>query len=75
MDKLRALGRLVVLAAILAAAQAHASTGAKLEKAHIDPGNISSLQRGASNFMNYCSGCHSAQLRTLQYHRQVSRAV
>ncbi len=32
-----------------------------LEKAEIDPGNISSLQRGARNFMNYCSGCHSAQ--------------
>ncbi len=61
MDKLRALGRLVVLAAILAAAQAHASAGAALEKAHIDPGNIASLQRGASNFMNYCSGCHSAR--------------
>jgi ubiquinol-cytochrome c reductase cytochrome c1 subunit len=61
MDKLRALGKLVVLAAILATAQAHASTGAKLEKADIDPGNIASLQRGAANFMNYCSGCHSAR--------------
>ena len=61
MDKLRALGKLVVLAAILVTAQAHASTGAKLEKADIDPGNIASLQRGAANFMNYCSGCHSAR--------------
>ncbi len=61
MDKLRALGKLVVLAAILATAQAHASTGTKLEKADIDPGNIASLQRGAANFMNYCSGCHSAR--------------
>ena len=61
MDKLRALGRLVLLAAILAAAQAHASSGAKLKKADIDPGNIASLQRGAANFMNYCSGCHSAR--------------
>jgi len=61
MDKLKVLGRLVVLAAVLAIAQAQASTGAKLEKAHIDPGNISSLQRGAANFMNYCSGCHSAR--------------
>ena len=33
----------------------------ELEKADIDPGNIASLQRGARNFMNYCSGCHSAQ--------------
>ena len=61
MDKLRALGRLVVLAAILATAQAHAASGAKLDKADIDPGNIASLQRGAANFMNYCSGCHSAR--------------
>ncbi len=34
---------------------------AELEKAEIDPGNISSLQRGARNFVNYCSGCHSAK--------------
>lgn len=61
MDKLRALGKLVVFAAILATAQSHASSGATLEKAHIDPGNIASLQRGAANFMNYCSGCHSAR--------------
>jgi ubiquinol-cytochrome c reductase cytochrome c1 subunit len=32
-----------------------------LEPAEIDPDNVSSLQRGARNFMNYCSGCHSAQ--------------
>jgi ubiquinol-cytochrome c reductase cytochrome c1 subunit len=35
--------------------------GADLEKSEIDPGNINSLQRGARNFMNYCSGCHSAK--------------
>jgi len=38
-----------------------ASGGADLEESGIDPGNISSLQRGARNFMNYCSGCHSAK--------------
>ncbi|MCG8371240.1 MAG: cytochrome c1 [Proteobacteria bacterium] len=32
-----------------------------LEPSEIDPDNVSSLQRGARNFMNYCSGCHSAQ--------------
>ena len=32
-----------------------------LEPAENDVGNIASLQRGARNFMNYCSGCHSAQ--------------
>ena len=33
----------------------------ELEKANIEPDNIKSLQRGARNFMNYCSGCHSAR--------------
>ena len=32
-----------------------------MEPADIDPDNVASLQRGARNFMNYCSGCHSAQ--------------
>jgi len=42
---------------------AHAAgTGqAAMQKADIDLGNIASMQRGARNFMNYCSGCHSAQ--------------
>ncbi len=38
-----------------------AGGGAELAPADIDPGNVKSLQRGAANFMNYCSGCHSAQ--------------
>ena len=38
-----------------------AGGGTHLEPAELDRDNISSLQRGASNFMNYCSGCHSAQ--------------
>ena len=32
-----------------------------------DINNIESLQRGARNFMNYCSGCHS--LKYLRYNR------
>ncbi|NKF21382.1 cytochrome c1 [Solimonas marina] len=32
-----------------------------------DPDNIASVQRGARNFMNYCSGCHS--MRNLRYNR------
>lgn len=32
-----------------------------LESANNDPSSTESLQRGARNFMNYCSGCHSAQ--------------
>ncbi len=38
-----------------------AAGGVELESADIDPGNVNSLQRGARNFMNYCSGCHSAK--------------
>lgn len=43
------------------AAASAASGGPELEKAENDVDNIASLQRGARNFMNYCSGCHSAK--------------
>jgi len=46
---------------LFAATSLAAGGGADLQKAEIDPGNINSLQRGARNFMNYCSGCHSAK--------------
>jgi len=62
MDKSKMVSRLVAIVVLVASAQAGAATGSvHLEPAEIDPGNISSLQRGARNFMNYCSGCHSAQ--------------
>jgi ubiquinol-cytochrome c reductase cytochrome c1 subunit len=62
MDKLKRTASLMALAACLFSAQGMASGGGtQLQSAEIDPGNISSLQRGARNFMNYCSGCHSAQ--------------
>lgn len=32
-----------------------------LKPANNDPGNVQSLQRGARNFFNYCSGCHSME--------------
>ena len=35
--------------------------GVKLMRAGTDIASTESLQRGARNFMNYCSGCHSAQ--------------
>ena len=38
-----------------------AAAGKSLEKANNDPQDIESLQSGARNFMNYCSGCHSAE--------------
>jgi ubiquinol-cytochrome c reductase cytochrome c1 subunit len=43
-----------------------ASSGA-LQPAHTDISNTASLQRGARNFVNYCSGCHSA--RYVRYSR------
>ena len=38
-----------------------AGGGKALLEANNDVGNTASLQRGARNFMNYCSGCHSAK--------------
>jgi len=52
------------LAVILSfvAVQSFAAGGSvQMEAAEIDPGSVMSLQRGARNFMNYCSGCHSAK--------------
>lgn len=64
-----------MLAGLLATPVFAAGGGAELEKADIDPGQIPSLQRGASNFMNYCSGCHSAQyvrFNTIGKHLELS---
>ena len=61
MGKFNVIARLAGAVLVLAATQGFAAGGAALEHADIDPGNIASLQRGARNFMNYCSGCHSAQ--------------
>ncbi|HEX7719090.1 MAG TPA: cytochrome c1, partial [Woeseiaceae bacterium] len=52
----------LLLAALLMSSQAFtASGGVALEPAGNDVSNVASLQRGARNFMNYCSGCHSAK--------------
>ena len=62
MIKSEIAGKLIAVIALLVATESFAaSSGVALAPAEIDPGNISSLQRGARNFMNYCSGCHSAQ--------------
>jgi ubiquinol-cytochrome c reductase cytochrome c1 subunit len=57
------LAALVVAAVGLgfAGIAAAAGEGPELEPAGNDIYNVASLQRGARNFMNYCSGCHSAQ--------------
>lgn len=49
------------LAALLFGFAAVAAEGEAYPPAGVDVHNRASLQRGARNFMNYCSGCHSAQ--------------
>jgi len=62
MLKLSRIASILVINACFASLSAFAAGGgAAMESANIDPDNINSLQRGAANFMNYCSGCHSAQ--------------
>ena len=62
MLNLKKFAGLLVLGTCFAASQGMAAGGSvHLEPANIDLDNIASLQRGARNFMNYCSGCHSAQ--------------
>lgn len=51
----------VVLVTLFAACNVFAATETELEPANNDVGDIHSLQRGARNFMNYCSGCHAAK--------------
>jgi len=53
-------GTVLLLALISGAALAEGEGGA-LQAANNDIENTASLQRGARNFVNYCSGCHSAQ--------------
>ncbi len=58
---LRARQILAAVAATLLTTGAFAAGGADYPPSGIDRDNIQSLQRGAANFMNYCSGCHSAE--------------
>ncbi len=44
--------------------------GIEVLQSGTDINNIDSLQRGARNFMNYCSGCHS--LKYLRYNRMAA---
>lgn len=55
------LGVVGVSALAWSAVGAAAEGGAALQLARNDVANIASLQRGARNFVNYCSGCHSAK--------------
>jgi len=51
----------VGLVALFLTCSVFAAATIELEPTENDPDNINSLQRGARNFMNYCSGCHSAK--------------
>jgi ubiquinol-cytochrome c reductase cytochrome c1 subunit len=62
-----ALAIVSIVAFGLPAIGAAASAGSHLQPANTDVANTASLQRGARNFMNYCSGCHSA--RYVRYSR------
>lgn len=62
MINLKRVASVLALGACFVASQGFAAGGSvALEPSEIQPDNVSSLQRGARNFMNYCSGCHSAQ--------------
>ncbi len=62
MHKVKGISLAALLLALTISPLAMASSGGPaLEAADNDMSNIPSLQRGARNFMNYCSGCHSAQ--------------
>jgi len=61
MGKFKQIATLMALGACLLSTQGLAASKVHLESANIDHDNVASLQRGARNFMNYCSGCHSAQ--------------
>jgi len=63
MTKLKKFASLMALGACFVTTQGYAAGGggSHMKPAGIDPDNVASLQRGARNFMNYCSGCHSAQ--------------
>lgn len=62
MTKSMRFAGLLVLSACCMMTPAFASVDdVDLPSADIDRDNINSLQRGAANFINYCSGCHSAR--------------
>ncbi len=58
---------LISIALLFTAAARAEEGGITLQQAGTDIKSTESLQRGARNFMNYCSGCHS--LTYLRYNR------
>jgi ubiquinol-cytochrome c reductase cytochrome c1 subunit len=67
MRKSLVLIAVVLLAAAAGIRLARAEEGGSLPACGADINDLGSLQRGARNFVNYCSGCHS--LKYLRYNR------
>lgn len=59
---------LLGMAAVLPAAQANEGAGHPYFR--VDTTNLAGLQRGARDFMSYCSGCHS--MKYLRYNRMAT---
>jgi len=59
-----------VLASAAAMGVARAEEGQSLPSSGADINNIESLQRGARNYVNYCSGCHS--MKYVRYNRMAT---
>lgn len=59
--------RMALLLAGLALSGSAAAEHVQLMNFDADTANLASLQRGARDFMNYCSGCHS--MKHLRYNR------
>ena len=63
MDRSGSVVKVLLPMLLLACASTLAAKDSAIEMlpANNDVADIASLQRGARNFMNYCSGCHSAK--------------
>src|SRR5512138_1516329 len=59
--KIKNIALAFVLSASSAVAFAASAPSGVIQPANNDVANIASLQRGARNYVNYCSGCHSAK--------------
>jgi ubiquinol-cytochrome c reductase cytochrome c1 subunit len=59
--KIKNIALALVLSASSAVALAASGPSGVIQPANNDVANTASLQRGARNFVNYCSGCHSAK--------------
>jgi ubiquinol-cytochrome c reductase cytochrome c1 subunit len=64
---MRKLGVLMAFGLFAAGTVMAQEGGPALPSSGADINDVSSLQRGARNFMNYCSGCHS--LKYVRYNR------